>query len=411
MRDDRIGRAFADLLAEQARQGIRVHVLCDWLGCFGKTPASFWKRLCDSGVDVRIFNRPSWSRPFAWLNRDHRKLLVVDGLQAFVSGLCVGEDWVGNNADRTAPWRDTGVQILGPAVREISRAFSQMWQLAGPALPDNEIESGYDDPEVAGECSVCVVDGSPRTAQLFRIDLLWASIAEHELYLTDAYFAGTPPYIDGLCSAARDGVDVRLLVPSASDIRAIAAYSRTQYRPLLEAGVRIFEWNGPMMHAKTAVVDGRWARIGSSNLNIASWLGNWELDVCIESDLLANSLRDAFMLDLASSTEILLGSGRRPQEHSRQAALPGPQSPTTRPSDSLRCESQSGESHRELEPTEAKSYAQFGIVLLFIATVGFIAPRILSIPIAVLAGIGGLTFFARAIILSRGRPVDQDGDQ
>jgi cardiolipin synthase len=102
------------------------------------------------------------------------------------------------------------------------------------------------------------------------------------LWLTDAYFVGFAPYVQALCSAAQDAVDVRLLVPSTSDIMLIAAFSRAGYRPLLEAGVRIFEWNGSMLHAKTAVADGRWARVGSSNLNPASFVSNYEIDVAME---------------------------------------------------------------------------------------------------------------------------------
>ena len=122
------------------------------------------------------------------------------------------------------------------------------------------------------------------------MDLLVAVAARERLWLTDAYFMATPPYRQALRSAALDGVDVRLLVPHGSDIEWIANVSRTMYRSLLEAGVRVFEWNGPMVHAKTAVADGRWTRIGSTNLNVSSWLGNWELDVGIEDEGIAREM-------------------------------------------------------------------------------------------------------------------------
>jgi CDP-diacylglycerol--glycerol-3-phosphate 3-phosphatidyltransferase/cardiolipin synthase len=146
---------------------------------------------------------------------------------------------------------------------------------------------------------------------MMRLDLLIASFARRTLWLTDAYFMGTSTYLSALKQAARDGVDVRLLVPRSSDIRWIATVSRTMYRPLLESGVRVFEWNGPMIHAKTAVADGRWARIGSTNLNISSWLANREIDVAIEDESVAGELAARFLQDLEQSTEVVLSGHKR----------------------------------------------------------------------------------------------------
>src|SRR5206468_4611824 len=125
------------------------------------------------------------------------------------------------------------------------------------------------------------------------------------LWLTDAYYAGTTPYVQALRAAALDGVDVRLLVPQATDLPMVRALSRAGYRPLLEAGIRVFEWNGPMLHAKTAVADGQWARVGSTNLNLASWAGNWELDVAVEDTEFAGQMEEMFEEDLTGATEIV----------------------------------------------------------------------------------------------------------
>ena len=142
----------------------------------------------------------------------------------------------------------------------------------------------------AGEVDLRVVATVPNTAGLYRLDQLIAAMARRSLWITDAYFVGVAPYVQALSAAARDGVDVRLLVPGTSDIPAVAAVSRAGYRPLLEAGVRVFEWNGSMLHAKTAVADGRWARVGSSNLNLSSWIGNCELDIAIEDQAFARGM-------------------------------------------------------------------------------------------------------------------------
>ncbi len=140
------------------------------------------------------------------------------------------------------------------------------------------------------------------------------------LWLTDAYFVGTSAYTQALRAAAVDGVDVRLLVPGASDIPALSPLSRAGYRPLLEAGVRVFEWNGTMLHAKTAVADGTWARVGSTNLNLASWMSNYELDVAIEDAAFAQAMATQYEKDLGRATEIVLTPRNRVRRAEPRAA-------------------------------------------------------------------------------------------
>jgi cardiolipin synthase len=143
------------------------------------------------------------------------------------------------------------------------------------------------------------------------MDLMLAAMANQSIWLTDAYFFATPSFVQALRSAALDGVDVRLLLPRTSDIPIVRAMSRVGYRTLLEAGVRIFEWNGSMLHAKTAVVDERWARVGSTNLNLASWVSNYELDVVVEDALFARNMKKMYLDDLANATEIVLSDRTR----------------------------------------------------------------------------------------------------
>ena len=138
-----------------------------------------------------------------------------------------------------------------------------------------------------------------------------AALARRTLWLTDAYYAGTTPYVQALRAAAGDGVDVRLLVPGSTDILALSPLSRAGYRPLLEAGVRVYEWNGPMLHAKTAVADRTWARVGSTNLNLASWIGNRELDVIVEDEGFAGQMAEMYLEDLDHATEIVLDARNR----------------------------------------------------------------------------------------------------
>jgi cardiolipin synthase len=203
------------------------------------------------------------------------------------------------------PWRDTGVEVRGPSVADIEGAFAQTWAMMGEPIPEHErISRKSLAPE--GDVSLRVVASTPATAGLFRLDQLIAALAKHRLWLTDAYYAGTTAYAQGLRAAAKDGVDVRLLVPNATDIPILKPLSRAGYRPLLEAGVRVFEWNGTMLHAKTAVADSTWARVGSTNLNIASWLGNCELDVVIENEPFARLMEETYLQDLENATEVVL---------------------------------------------------------------------------------------------------------
>ncbi len=303
--NDNTGRHFRDLLVEKAREGVKVKVLYDWFGSRSIIGRKMWKPLVEAGGESRSANPPKMSGLLGWLRRDHRKLLAVDGSVAFVSGLCIGDAWVGDVKAGVLPWRDTGLMIKGPAVADAEDSFADAWRISGGYIDQTSLPR-REDIAREGDVDVRLVAASPETAGLYRLDLLVAASAQEYLWLTDAYFLGTSAYIQALRSAALDGIDVRLLVPQSSDIQWIANLSRGSYRSLLEAGVRVYEWNGTMVHAKTAVCDGLWARIGSTNLNLSSWLGNWELDVVIENQEVAEKIAAMFLEDLENATEVVI---------------------------------------------------------------------------------------------------------
>lgn len=308
--EDAQGKLFADALIKKSKEGARIRLIYDWMGGFGKTSRKFWKRLKDNGVEVRCYNPFSFARPLGWINRDHRKTLIVDGKIAFVTGLCVGQMWIGDEAKNIEPWRDTGVELRGKAVAEVARAFADVWDDLGAKLPKNEIaKAGFLKDE--GDKNLRVVATKPGNAKTYRLDQMIGALAQKTLWLTDAYFAGTPSYIETLRSAAADGVDVRLLVPAATDIPVMSAISRSGYRGLLESGVKIYEWNGTMLHAKTAVIDGYWSRVGSTNLNIASWLSNCEIDVLVENSSFGREMQEMYLADLENATEICLNEKKK----------------------------------------------------------------------------------------------------
>ncbi|HEU4643519.1 MAG TPA: phospholipase D-like domain-containing protein [Gemmatimonadaceae bacterium] len=408
IRADEAGAMFADALAAKAREGVRVRVIYDWLGDAGRTPRRYWRSLGRAGVAVRCFNPPQLASPFGWLHRDHRKSLTVDGGITFVSGLCVGQPWIGDPQRGIEPWRDTGVEVRGPAARSVEEAFARAWAAAGPPIPHDERASSGGG-ESAGRVALRVVATEPFTAGVLRLDQIMAAAARRTLWLTDAYFVGTPPYVHALCSAARDGVDVRLLVPGGSDIPILRPLSQAGYRPLLEAGVRVFEWMGSMLHAKSAVVDERWARVGSSNLNLASWLGNWELDVAVDDAAFARAMERMYVDDLANATEIVLGTTRRRARggaRRRPVSDAGGGSAGRIAAGALRLGNAAGAmitERRALGPAEAQLAATMGAVLLAIALVAVLWPRVIALPLTLLVTWIGGAMLAKAYALRRRR--------
>jgi len=391
--DDRLGRAFAEALAAKARQGLRVCVIYDWLGSRGGAP--LWDPLRAAGVEVRGFNPPRFDSPLAWLTRDHRKSIVVDGQVGFVSGLCIDQVWEGDPAKRLEPWRDTGIEIRGPAVAELAHAFAQVWTACtGESL--GALPAADEEREAQGNVRVHVVAGVPGAAGIYRLDLLVASVARKNLWLTDAYFVGTSAYTQALRAAAVDGVDVRLLVPGASDIPALSPLSRAGYRPLLEAGVRVFEWNGTMLHAKTAVADGTWARVGSTNLNLASWMSNYELDVAIEDAAFAQAMAAQYEKDLSHATEIVLtprNRVRRSEPRAEAAKDAGEPVAKRAPSGSAGRAAAGAVSvgsalgaaltnRRTLGPAEGGLLGTMALIVFGIVVVAALWPRVIAWPLA-----------------------------
>jgi cardiolipin synthase A/B len=408
--DDSVGREFVHALAERARAGVRVRLLCDWLGT--RASRSLFAPLVAAGGAVSVFNPPRFDSPIGWLTRDHRKSIAVDGRIGFVSGLCASARWLGDPARRLDAWRDTGIEIRGPAVAEIERAFAQVWAAGGgEPIDDSELTPPEAIP-VEGDVGLRVIATVPNSGGLLRLDQLIAAAARERLWLTDAYFVGLTPYVQALCAAARDDVDVRLLVPGSSDVPVVSRISRAGYRPLLEGGVRVFEWNGSMLHAKSAVADNRWTRIGSTNLNIASWLTNYELDVAIEDERLGADMAAMYERDLGNATEIVLGRryrvraspdhagasrhGRRTLSGSAGRAAAGAMSVGAAVGAALT-------SRRTLGPAEANLLGVVAVILLAVAGIAVLWPAVLAYPLALIAAWVGIVMFSRARRLWRER--------
>lgn len=413
IRNDAVGRRLRDLLAGRAAAGVKVCVVRDWLGCLGSDGGGFWQPLLAAGGEVRSYNPPRLDSLLGWISRDHRKLLVIDNAESYITGVCLSEKWLGNPAKQIPPWRDTGVRLRGPAVGELVTAFAELWAQLGPPLPAPLLQSAGAE---AGQVDVRMIATQPSTAGLFRLDQLICAMARERLWLADAYFVGLPPYVQALAAAARDGVDVRLLVPGTSDIPAVARLSQSGYRPLLEAGVRVFEWNGSMMHAKTAVADSRWARVGSTNLNIASWIGNCEIDLAVEDRDFAAQMESQYEQDLENATEIVLqqrrvrkvarneSSGRAAGSRRRGSGSRGTGSSGRAAAGVMRIAHSVGAAlgnQRVLGRAEATSLPWIAVALLALTVLGLRWPWLLAWPLALLSGFVAVSLLSRYLLERR----------
>jgi len=386
VRDDDTGWRFAEALADRARAGVSVRLLCDWFGSLslGRRMAA---HLRDAGVELRFFNPPRLLDLLGNVARDHRKLVVTDAGVAIVGGLCIGNEWAGDSARLIEPWRDTAVELRGPAVVTLDQAFAQTWTLAGGRIPEDE--QAAERPEM-GTAEVGVVVGEPRRGRIQRIVELLAAGAVERIWITDAYLVAPRSLFQSLLDAAHGGVDVRLLVPGASDLPVVRNLTRIGYRELLRAGVRIFEWDGPMLHAKTIVADGEWCRVGSSNLNTSSLVGNYELDIVVHDRELGTLLEAQFRRDTARSAEVELRLPRDPRALGR--LLPGslgrepPDIPQLRHVRRFREQRRrTGLALRSLATAARRSvFAPIAVGLTFLGLLFLILPRTMAVIVAAL---------------------------
>jgi cardiolipin synthase len=308
-RTDEVGTRVRAALEAAARRGVRVRALIDWIGRMG-TPRAFFRPLREAGAEVRIFNPPGFRAWFGLLPRDHRKLLVVDRAIGVTGGIGIGSEWKhGVLRQRRSPWRDTAVRIAGPAALDMGESFERMWERAGGIrrwrfrqvrVP----RATYLDPALDPPSLVGIIEGEPGRLRVSRALQMQALGAERSIWIASAYFAPSWGVVEALAGAARDGVDVRVLVPSRYDHLWLRTLITPFYQRLLKSGVRVWEWRGEMMHAKTSVVDGRWIRVGSTDFNLLGIAINFELDAVIEDAALGAEAEAMFLQDLERSREI-----------------------------------------------------------------------------------------------------------
>lgn len=333
--DDEVGQRFARELIAKQQQGVQVNLIRDSVGTRG-TPTAFFRQLSDSGVEVLEFNPVN---PMAtgkeWLlnQRNHRKLLIVDGRTAFLGGINISSVYSGGSFSRGSrgkskdgfgigpAWRDTDLQLRGPVVAELQKLFLASWEnQKGQPLA----EKNYFPPsEIAGHEVVRAIGSSPAEPYSLIYATLLSAIgsAETSVHITNAYFVPDPQLLDALEAAAGRGVEVKLILPSETDSWLVFHAGRNDYGRLLRAGVKIFERRGVILHAKTALIDGVWATVGSTNLDWRSFLHNHELNAVVLGADFGKQVQAMFTKDLAASDEITLELWYRRPLHLRLEEL------------------------------------------------------------------------------------------
>ncbi|MBC7755914.1 MAG: cardiolipin synthase [Bdellovibrio sp.] len=325
--DDEIGQQFAAVLIAKQRSGVQVNLIYDSAGSHN-TPKAFFNLLKASGINVLEFNpinpldkRKDWE----WNQRDHRKLLIVDGKIAFLGGINISSVYASGSSgsrpskaskqskdsEKKMPWRDTHLQLAGPVVAEFQKLFTQTWQqqkgepLAAkayfPVLSNQGIEV------------VRAIGSNPDEAysQIYATLLSAINSAETQVFLTNAYFVPDPQLLTALKEAVKRGADVRLLLPDKTDSSLVFYASRSYYDELLRADVKIYEHQAALLHAKTALIDGVWSTVGSTNLDWRSFVNNQEINAVMLGQDFGAQMQNQFEKDLASSKQITLQDWRK----------------------------------------------------------------------------------------------------
>jgi cardiolipin synthase len=309
--DDETGRRFADLLLQKRAEGVQVNLIYDSAGSY-QTPPSFFERLRRGGVNVVEFNPISRSDAVDAADRDHRKILVVDGRIAFTGGVNIGraysESMYGEYGERGGKlsWRDTDIRVEGPVVAEFQKLFLDTW--TGQKGPKLATEHFFPSLKKVGNDLARVVGSTPgkRNRVTYMMYVAAVTFADNSIHLTNAYFVPNKEMVNALTGAAARGVDVKIILPGRSDSALVFRAGRSYYSRLLKAGVKLYERRARILHAKTGVVDGVWSTVGSTNLELWSFLRDNEVNAVILGKDFAGQMETMFKQDLANSNQIQL---------------------------------------------------------------------------------------------------------
>jgi cardiolipin synthase A/B len=310
---DPLGMKFAELLIAKQKSGVQVNIIYDCVGTLG-TPQAFFDRMQDAGIRLLPFQPVSPThRPWRWRlnNRDHRKILVVDGKVAFAGGVNITKAYASNSGFRSQSktgtqlgWRDTHIQIEGPAVAALQWMFLDNW--ASQKEGDIPARDYFPTLTPKGNKVLRVLRSQPGSnSEVFKAYFLAIHGATKSIHITAAYFVPDKQVMKALHDAANRGVEVKIILPSVSDSWFASNAGHSLYTQMLKAGIKVFELKTSVLHAKTAVIDGNWSTVGSTNMDTRSFLHNKEVNVVVMGDDFGNEMESAFQEDLKDSKEII----------------------------------------------------------------------------------------------------------
>ncbi len=301
-RNDETGRELSEILKQKASEGVKVYILYDHFGSLGTSP-KFWRSLKQSGVQIRASRPFKWTAPFQYVYRDHKKLIIIDGIKAFTGGLNIANEYIGYpKLRKKGVWRDTGIFLEGPIAGMLFETFKKSWKI----WKGNPIIFNKDTKPVTDGLPVLPIFASTAKGRRRMRKLLYYSInhSQKSIYLTTAYFTPSRRMLQILENAVKRGVDVRLLLPGKSDIMAAHYAGRAFFTKLLRAGIKIYNYYGEILHAKTAVFDETWSIIGSANLDFQSLRRNDEGNVGIIDRNFGAQMKEIFLEDLKKSEKV-----------------------------------------------------------------------------------------------------------
>lgn len=314
---DEVGRRFGQLLAQKRKEGVEVRVLYDSIGSMD-TPKAFFDELRGQGIEVREF-RPMnpVKNPRIWdiQNRDHRKIIVIDGKVGFTGGINIDSTYSSASTSRPGPkrgledgWRDTHIRLQGPVVKQLQALFFESWANAGERANITSEADYFPQPRPAGDKLVTIVanDSQSDDRSLYGTYLAAFTHAQKRLWITHAYFAPNEELLQAMAQAAQRGVDVRLIVPAFTDSNIVLNATQATFTPLLKAGVRVFELQDALLHAKSVVIDDTVSIIGSANLDMRSFVHNEEANAIIISKEFGQRMDQVFEKDQRASKAVTL---------------------------------------------------------------------------------------------------------
>jgi cardiolipin synthase A/B len=302
-KSDHIGWMIADALVERAKKGVEVNVIYDAFGSIGSS-SDIFSFMRDNGIEVIEYNPLiPWRKYFNLTLRDHRKILVIDGSVAYVGGINIGSEYAGKKL-LGGGWRDTHARIEGPAVKDIQFFFIENWFRHGGSIVENSLH--FPNISLSGKIRLMVISTRSRKKIRPIVESYFSAIktATKSIHITNAYFIPDRRIYHELVRAAKRGVDVRIILPGISDVQIVKHASRYLYNYYIRHGIKVYEYIKSVLHAKTAVIDGVWSTIGSSNLDRVSLYTNLELNVVVLDNHFGRVMEKVFSGDIENCTRI-----------------------------------------------------------------------------------------------------------